>query len=420
MALETTGWKSISDYVRRSRTLRFLETDELQEVGGADADEDYGLVFLRKDAYFGGVFVQSKYASTLQPLVNREGFVPNASFEALRKLLRKGIDLSVRTRAAAATERRTDRKRDRQHPVLKTLSKRDRFSVRLAADESLQKAGLAAQNARAAFADSNLNASERAINEAILHIKRGVQLGEALFSERTTIQILASVGMQMGSFVHEVRALLAMTTTVERSLDRLRNRQEFNRQTRVQLSKLYRAIGDLRKAVERQAAYLLDVVSPDARTRRSRQSLRRGFDRAARLFERAAHEKSVTIENHIPESANTIPMFPAELSSVFTNLLTNALKAVSRRGKIRATAEISNKRKVTVRIENTGVRVSLRSSEQWFRPFQSTSGSADPLLGQGMGMGLPITRDILEEYGATIEFVRPSRGFSTAIEIGFN
>jgi C4-dicarboxylate-specific signal transduction histidine kinase len=36
-----------------------------------------------------------------------------------------------------------------------------------------------------------------------------------------------------------------------------------------------------------------------------------------------------------------------------------------------------------------------------------------------MGMGLTITRNMLEEYGASIRFVRPSRGFATALEIRF-
>jgi hypothetical protein len=34
-----------------------------------------------------------------------------------------------------------------------------------------------------------------------------------------------------------------------------------------------------------------------------------------------------------------------------------------------------------------------------------------------MGMGLPITRELLEDYGATIYFARPTGGYSTAVEI---
>jgi signal transduction histidine kinase len=112
-------------------------------------------------------------------------------------------------------------------------------------------------------------------------------------------------------------------------------------------------------------------------------------------------------------------MFPAELTVVFSNLLTNAVKAAGEAGRIRATARQDGEGQVILKIENTGPAVDLADAERWFRPFESTTVEVDPVLGQGMGMGLPITRNMLEEYGASIRFVSPSRGFSTALEIAF-
>jgi signal transduction histidine kinase len=112
-------------------------------------------------------------------------------------------------------------------------------------------------------------------------------------------------------------------------------------------------------------------------------------------------------------------MFPAELTAVFSNLLTNAVKAAGEKGRIRAIAERLPDESIKVLVENTGVTVDLADGERWFKPFESTTENVDPILGQGMGMGLPITRNLLEEYGATIKFVKPSKGFSTAIQIIF-
>jgi signal transduction histidine kinase len=111
-------------------------------------------------------------------------------------------------------------------------------------------------------------------------------------------------------------------------------------------------------------------------------------------------------------------MFPAEVTLMLANLLTNAVKAAGRNGVVRATA-VQSDDSVKLTLENTGVRVKLAEAERWFRPFESTTVAVDPVLGQGMGMGLPITRNMLEEYGAKIEFVEPSAEFETAVQITF-
>ena len=54
-----------------------------------------------------------------------------------------------------------------------------------------------------------------------------------------------------------------------------------------------------------------------------------------------------------------------------------------------------------------------------FEPFESTTQEVDPVLGQGMGLGLTITRRILDYYGISVGFVEPDPLYSTAIEMAF-
>jgi C4-dicarboxylate-specific signal transduction histidine kinase len=68
-------------------------------------------------------------------------------------------------------------------------------------------------------------------------------------------------------------------------------------------------------------------------------------------------------------------------------------------------------------VQNTGVAVQPAEAETWFTPYVSTSTNVDPVLGQGMGLGLPITRDLVSEYGGTVRFVAPTANFATAIEV---
>jgi len=103
---------------------------------------------------------------------------------------------------------------------------------------------------------------------------------------------------------------------------------------------------------------------------------------------------------------------------ILTNLLSNAVKFAGHKGRIRIGGEEKNDA-LTFRIENTGKVVRLDSSERWFEPFRTTTANVDATLGQGMGLGLTITRSMLDEYGAEIRFTQPSKQFATAVEVRF-
>jgi signal transduction histidine kinase len=223
----------------------------------------------------------------------------------------------------------------------------------------------------------------------------------------------------MAAFVHEINGLLGMAQSVEDVVDRLRRTAGLNRESRIMLARLRRHVGDLRRVVERQASYLTDITSPDARRRRSRQKLAERFDGAARLVAPALERRHIELANEIPTNLRSPPMFPAEVTLIFSNLLTNAAKAAGKDGQIRASGRAHASGNVVVRVENSGTAVDLNRAEKWFRPFATTTAQSDPLLGQGMGMGLPITRSVLNEYGGEIKFVRPAAGFATALEISF-
>jgi signal transduction histidine kinase len=109
-------------------------------------------------------------------------------------------------------------------------------------------------------------------------------------------------------------------------------------------------------------------------------------------------------------------MFPAELVIILTNLLTNAVKAAGHGGRILVSAEPSDEG-TSIRVENTGSSVDLDDAERWFRPFESTTTDVDIVLGQGMGLGLPITRRLVSDYDGEVRFVPPSDGYATAVEV---
>lgn len=414
-------WLEIDrDYTQRNRSLRFLSEADLDLSRFGSEDADFGLTALRNSSYFGAVFLTGCGASELSMLVNREGFIPNSSFMSLQRIVRVGIDLSVRARAFETQESRRQRKEIRTDGKGAGLADEpDRKSLRESAEESAQKAMDLARQARVAAAAGEHKEAEKLIKSAGREIERGTDLAGELITDRSVMQVLAGVGLQMAAFVHEMNALLGMAGAVESAIESIRDSAHLDAPARKQLARLTHHVGDLRRVVERQASYLNDVTSPDARRKRSRQKLHERFEAATKLVQRAADKRRIEIENGIPADLKSPPMFPAEITVVFSNLLSNAIKGCRRNGKIQSKGRSKPNGQTIVVIQNTGKRVSLKEAEKWFLPFKSTTVEADPVLGQGMGMGLPIVRNILEEYGATVRFIRPSGDFATAIEIAF-
>lgn len=410
-------WLSIdSGYVARGRLMPYLEEFGLATEGD---DKNTGLNRLRKNAYFGAIFLTLERSQGLQMLVNREGFIPNANFDNLRSLVQLGIDLSVRHRVSTRHEKPTV-PRDNETEA-RIVDKWNRKLLRDALESAVSKAANAAISAKQVAATGDYISAKKLIENAAQQFSLGSDLHERLLYEHSYLQILASIGLQMKAFVHEMNSLLGIARTVERVVKRIRRSKgaALGAELRKTLGEVEQSVGDLRRVVERQASYLTDVSSPDARRRRSRQSLRERFEAALRLAQPAIERRKIDVAYDIPSEIRTPPMFPSEVTLVISNLLSNAVKAAGRHGKIEARAFASHEY-VQLTIENTGDAVDLITAEEFFRPYKSTTSEVDPFLGQGMGMGLVITRNILEEYGASIKFVSPTQHFQTAIKVEFD
>lgn len=414
-----------AEYTRRPRQLEMLQELCLDAEEG---DPDEGLSLLPSNNYFGAVFLTQERAQSLRTLVNREGFVPEAGYETLVQILRTGVHLCTRVRAAAAMARRQKWQDERWNrwvdidglirPSSSTISPVRRAEENLSLSNRLAEVSKLINEARTHVSAGHVEAGQKAASAAEQELVYVTEIAADVTSERTLLRVLAAVGTQMAAFVHEINGLLGAAQTVETALGELLTDNSFPREQRLNIELIYSAVKELKHRLERQASYLVDVVTPDSRRRRSRQSLCQRFDSAIRLIQHQAEGRRIVIENKIPLDLMSPPMFPAELTSIFSNLLTNAIKAVDHDGRIYAAATEDPER-ITVVIQNTGAAIDLNEAERWFKPFESTTSQVDPVLGQGMGLGLTITRIILSSYGATIGFVSPSHEFATAVEVVF-
>jgi PAS domain S-box-containing protein len=102
-------------------------------------------------------------------------------------------------------------------------------------------------------------------------------------------------------------------------------------------------------------------------------------------------------------SISLLQGFPVELKQVIMNLISNAVHALSGGGQLRvrvftATDWTTNRQGSTLCITDTGVGIQPEEALHIFEPFYTTKSS------KGTGLGLWISRGIVQKYGGQITF----------------
>ena len=104
-----------------------------------------------------------------------------------------------------------------------------------------------------------------------------------------------------------------------------------------------------------------------------------------------------------------VSCFPDELTQVWTNLIHNALQAMSFRGMLTISARRANAH-VVIGITDTGIGVPDALREKIFEPFFTTKPS-----GEGSGLGLDIVKKIIDKHRGEIHL--ESRPGQTTFEV---
>jgi signal transduction histidine kinase len=116
----------------------------------------------------------------------------------------------------------------------------------------------------------------------------------------------------------------------------------------------------------------------------------------AALLGTEAARHSVTITAEIDEDTPNLLVDRVQLQQVLMNLMLNAIEAMKdTRGELTIKSRVNSEGWLFVSISDTGVGLPADWTEEIFDPFHSTKP-------QGTGMGLTITRSIVESYGGRV------------------
>jgi PAS domain S-box-containing protein len=118
------------------------------------------------------------------------------------------------------------------------------------------------------------------------------------------------------------------------------------------------------------------------------------------LVDRQLKNGQITVSKTCPDNLE-IEGFPAELRQVFTNLVVNAADAAAPGGRITIDAVRSTsagaQAGIAISVSDTGTGIDAAALEHVFEPFFTTKAE------RGTGLGLWVSRGIIEKHGGTIE-----------------
>jgi PAS domain S-box-containing protein len=120
------------------------------------------------------------------------------------------------------------------------------------------------------------------------------------------------------------------------------------------------------------------------------------------LFRTEAMRNSITIHSELDSNMPSLLADRVQLQQVFMNLMLNAIEAMKGGGgELRIRSRLSPERQLLISISDTGVGLPANNPERIFDAFHTTKP-------QGTGMGLAVTRSIVESHGGRVWATRNS------------
>lgn len=137
-----------------------------------------------------------------------------------------------------------------------------------------------------------------------------------------------------------------------------------------------------------------------------------------RSWQEAAQDKGLAWHTDIPSNLPEISADPNRLASVVENLVSNAIKYTHSGGEISVSAVVEQEQ-LLIRVKDNGYGIAVEEQQKVFEPF--FRGNQGRRFKQGMGLGLSISRDLVEAHGGWINLESaPGEGSTFTIHLPLN
>lgn len=237
-------------------------------------------------------------------------------------------------------------------------------------------------------------ACRKALNsegDAVLEVNRDIT---AQLHAETTLresQKLAAMGRVAGIIAHEINNPLAAVVNL---LYLLQHHTSLDEEARNYVDAAAKELSRVAQITRQTLSFYRETSEPVP------VRIHELLDDVVELQKHAIQSGRITVERrYLP--ADFVEGFPVELRQVLLNLVANAIQAMPDGGILRlnvheATDWQTGRRGPSISIVDTGQGIRSEDAKRLFEPFFSTKAA------QGTGLGLWISRDILQKYDGRI------------------
>jgi len=137
----------------------------------------------------------------------------------------------------------------------------------------------------------------------------------------------------------------------------------------------------------------------------------------SKIIEDMARRAQIEFVSEIKKPLPAMIGDPAKLTQILVNLLSNAVKFTAPGGTVRLTIEQPLSQGITFRVEDTGIGMSPDQIPIALAPFGQV-GNSLTRQHDGVGLGLPLTKRLVELHGGTIEIdSEPGKGTIASVHL---
>jgi len=122
---------------------------------------------------------------------------------------------------------------------------------------------------------------------------------------------------------------------------------------------------------------------------------------AVQLVQAQYDNKAVQLEVDVPADIPPLLGDERRIKQVLVNLLSNAVKFTPEGGTVRLKAEIDNKGYMAIKLEDTGIGMDKDGIKKALEPFGQVDSGLDRKQ-EGAGLGLPLTKSLVEAHEGTL------------------